>query len=342
MAQEVKTNSLKAWYLATRPKTLSAATVPVMIGIAFAIRRILMYGEGWKVIVPRDLLYTGQEKMEFLVERNYHWLPGLLCLLFAWVMQINSNFINDYFDYKHGNDDETRLGPKRACAEGWVTPKAMRWAIAFTSILGCCVGLPLILFGGLEMILVGLACVVFCFLYTTVFSYHGLGDVLVLLFFGVIPVCCTYYICMPTPIKTPTDSVILASIACGLVVDTLLMVNNYRDIDNDRKNHKNTLVVRIGKKNARWVYQHLGFFGLAIMCITLFKDQYSVGVIIPTYLVYIVYAILHRKTYQKMFKIDHGRELNQVLGMTARNIFVFGIITFLAILSVLPFCQTTH
>lgn len=90
-------------------------------------------------------------------------LPALLCLLFAWVMQIDSNLVNDYFDFKHGNDDETRLGPKRACAEGWITLGAMKWGIILTTFLGCVIGLPLVLFGGWEMVIVGICCVVFCF-----------------------------------------------------------------------------------------------------------------------------------------------------------------------------------
>ena len=342
MAQDVRTNSLRAWYLAARPKTLSAATVPVMIGIAFAVRSALVYGEGGKFVIPKDLLYTGQEKISIVLQHTSYWLPALLCILFAWTMQIDSNFINDYFDFKHGNDDETRLGPKRACAEGWVTLGAMKWAIAITSVLGCLIGLPLILYGGLEMVVVGMACVVFCFLYTTFFSYHGLGDVLVLLFFGVVPVCCTYYVCMPAPVKMPTNEVISASIACGLVVDTLLMVNNFRDRENDRKAKKLTLVVRIGEKKSLWLYKHLGFFGVTIMAVIILLDLHDVGCILPTDIIYIVYLMLHRYTCRQMARIRKGRELNKVLGLTARNILVFGITTVLAILSVIPFCDNTN
>jgi len=106
----VKTNSVKAWLLATRPKTLSAAAVPVMIGTAFAWRN---------------------------TSEQFNWIPAILCLLFAWIMQIDSNLVNDYFDFKKGNDDETRLGPKRACSEGWITSDAMVWGILITTLLGC-------------------------------------------------------------------------------------------------------------------------------------------------------------------------------------------------------------
>ena len=222
--KQIDTNSAKAWMLASRPKTLTGAAVPVMIGLAFA---------------ARDL---GLD--------DFGWMPALLCVLIAFIMQIDANFINDYFDFVRGNDDETRLGPRRACAQGWITPKAMRRAIIITTVIACCIGLPLVIYGGLEMILVGAFCVVFCFLYTTLLSYLGLGDVLVLVFFGIIPVCVTYYL----QTDRFTFEVFIASLACGFVIDTLLLVNNYRDIDNDARAGKKTLIVRVGAEAGRTAY----------------------------------------------------------------------------------------
>lgn len=304
----VKTNSVKAWLLATRPKTLSAAAVPVMIGTAFAWRN---------------------------TSEQFNWIPAILCLLFAWIMQIDSNLVNDYFDFKKGNDDETRLGPKRACSEGWITSGAIVWGILITTLLGCMTGIPLILYGGLEMVMVGIACVVFCFLYTTLFSYHGLGDILVLLFFGIIPVCCTYYVCMPLHQQIPTGEVIASSIACGLAIDALLIVNNYRDIDNDRSNGKITLAVRLGESKTRRLYESIGYTAAGIMIILVFFDLYQTDKLIPTYAIYLIYIILHRQSYQEMKRINKGAKLNQVLGLTARNILVFGILSVAAILSVI-------
>lgn len=304
----VKTNSVKAWLLATRPKTLSAAAVPVMIGTAFAWRN---------------------------TSEQFNWIPAILCLLFAWIMQIDSNLVNDYFDFKKGNDDETRLGPKRACSEGWITSEAMVWGILITTLLGCMTGIPLILYGGLEMVMVGIACVVFCFLYTTLFSYHGLGDILVLLFFGIIPVCCTYYVCMPLHQQIPTGEVIASSIACGLAIDALLIVNNYRDIDNDMSNGKITLAVRLGKSKTRRLYESIGYIAAGTMIILVFFDLYQTDKFIPTYAIYLIYIILHRQSYQEMKRINKGAKLNQVLGLTARNILVFGILSVAAILSVI-------
>lgn len=304
----VKTNSVKAWLLATRPKTLSAAAVPVMIGTAFAWRN---------------------------TSEQFNWIPAILCLLFAWIMQIDSNLVNDYFDFKKGNDDETRLGPKRACSEGWITSDAMVWGILITTLLGCMTGIPLILYGGLEMVMVGIACVVFCFLYTTLFSYHGLGDILVLLFFGIIPVCCTYYVCMPLHQQIPTGEVIASSIACGLAIDALLIVNNYRDIDNDRSNDKITLAVRLGESKTRRLYESIGYISAGIMIILVFFDLYQIDKLIPTYALYLIYIILHRQSYKEMKRINKGAKLNQVLGLTARNILVFGLLSVTAILSVI-------
>lgn len=122
--------------LAARPKTLTGAAVPVMIGLSLAFADV---GSSFKI------------------------LPAVLCLLFALVMQVDANFINDYFDFIRGNDDEARLGPRRACAQGWVSPRQMVCGIAVTTAIACAIGLPLIIYGGVEMLLIW--CVVCAFLF---------------------------------------------------------------------------------------------------------------------------------------------------------------------------------
>lgn len=314
----VRLNGAKAFLLAARPKTLSGAAVPVMIGIAFAIHDM-----GWK---------------QFVSPTDGTWLscpivPALLCLLFAFAMQVDANFVNDYFDYVRGNDDRaTRLGPPRACAEGWVTLPAMRVALVVTTAIACLLGLPLVAYGGWEMILVGLACVVFCFLYTTLFAQHGLGDVLVLVFFGIIPVCLTYFVVQSGINQTIPLQVLFSSIACGVIIDTLLVVNNYRDIDNDRQTGKKTLIVRIGQHGGEYLYNCLGLLGALMMVNTILYESSGLLSYLYLGLAFLPYAILHYKAYNRMKAIGKGRELNQVLGMTARNILVFGITSALAIL----------
>lgn len=295
----VRVNSLKAWILAARPKTLTGAAVPVMIGIACAVA---MYGWcGIRVV------------------------PAVLCMLFALIMQVDANFINDYFDFMKGTDDEQRLGPKRACAQGWITASAMRSGLFVTTLLACIVGLPLVYYGGWEMIMVGLACVVFCFLYTISFSYIGLGDLLVLVFFGIVPVCMTYWLTAPpTALTSIPFAVVLMSIACGLIIDTLLVVNNYRDIENDRRAGKLTLIVRIGERGGLVLYLMLGLVGtiLAIVGVVLLDwhdGQWTQSLLI-------IYTPFHTWAFNEMRYIRKGAELNRVLGLTARNMFIFGLL----------------
>ena len=300
MEQNIRQDSLQAWLLAARPKTLSGAAVPVVIGIALAWIDADAYGEG-----------------------VFSWTAAVLCLLFAFIMQIDANFINDFFDYAKGNDDaETRLGPLRACTQGWVKIESMKKAIATTTCLACLVGLPLLVYGGLEMLLVGLLCVAFCFLYTTHLSYVGMGDLLVFVFFGIIPVCITYYV----QLHTCTWQVFIASLACGAVIDCLLIVNNYRDRDNDKRDGKKTLVVLMGAKAAERMYLAMGI--LAVLAgIVFWHNGHVLAFVLP-----FGYLLMHIYTWLKMVRINNGKQLNECLGETARNIMVYGLLVAVGLL----------
>ena len=275
--------------LAARPKTLTGAAVPVMIGLSLAFADV---GGSFKI------------------------LPAVLCLLFALVMQVDANFINDYFDFIRGNDDEARLGPRRACAQGWVSPRQMVCAIAVTTAIACAIGLPLIIYGGVEMLLIGALCVLFCFLYTTSLSYLGLGDLLVLVFFGIIPVCIVYYL----QAGTVTFEVFMASLACGFVIDTLLLVNNYRDIEGDERAGKRTLVVRLGARRGRMAYLLSGVTAVLLGVVFAVFGHWLASVL------QVAYLALHYAAYRRMVKINKGKALNAVLGITARNMFVYGLL----------------
>ena len=269
--KEIKSNSPLAWLLAARPKTLTGAAVPVMIGLSLAwVDAKGYYGD------------------------VFSWTAAVLCLLFAFIMQIDANFVNDLFDYLRGTDDrETRLGPERACTQGWVSVEAMKHAIALTTTLACAVGLPLVFFGGLEMILVGVICVVFCFLYTTHLSYIGMGDLLVIVFFGLVPVCVTYYI----QLHTITPEVIVAAFACGIVIDGLLLVNNFRDRDTDRIAGKTTLVVRIGAHATIWLYLFVGIIACAMGAFFALKGH------VFAFVFPLIYLVLHFFTWLRMKRI---------------------------------------
>ena len=298
----IKTNSAKAWLLAARPKTLSGAAVPVMIGVALAYVDSVQYGA--------DI---------------FSWTAALLCLLFAFAMQIDANFINDFYDFVNGTDDaETRLGPRRACAQGWVKLDSMKKAIAMTTCAACVIGLPLVYFGGLEMVLIGMICVVFAFLYTTWFSYQGLGDILVLVFFGIVPVCCSYYV----QLHTFTWELFLASIACGIVIDALLIVNNFRDRDNDSAAGKNTIIVKMGPEAGLQLYIGVGIGAVILGGIFLVNGH------ILAFLFPFIYLALHFFTYLKIKRIYQGKALNLCLGETACNIFIYGVCVSIGLLLV--------
>ena len=299
-AHDVKCNSAKAWLLAARPKTLSGAAVPVMIGLALALKDANLYDNF-----------------------QFNWTAASLCFLFAMIMQIDANFVNDFFDYAKGTDDvETRLGPRRACAQGWVSIDKMKHAIAITTSLACLVGLPLVLYGGLEMVLIGVLCVLFCFLYTTHLSYMGMGDLLVIVFFGIVPICTIYYI----QYHTVTPLVVMSSLACGIVIDALLIVNNFRDRDTDRLAGKQTVVVRLGAEKSLWLYLSTGCIAY-LMGIFYILDGHSLAFVLPT-----IYLVFHTFTYLKIKRINRGKALNLCLGDTARNILIYGLTVTLGLL----------
>lgn len=300
----ITTNSLHAWMLAARPKTLTGAIIPVLIGSSLA------FADG-----------------------SFDMTLAVLCALFACGMQIAANFINDFYDCLKGSDRTDRLGPERACAQGWITSGAMKWGIgsmlAFSCLMGCvllqqCWGqLP---HGGWELILLGLLCVIFAFLYTTILSYRGWGDLLVLVFFGFIPVGGTYYV----QAHVITADVWVASLICGLVIDTLLVVNNYRDREQDALSGKRTLIVRFGEPFGRYLY-----LGLGVAAVLLSLCLVYTGKIAPLAFIWApcVYLYLHVLTWRKMAAIRSGKKLNSILGETSRNMLFFGLLLSVALLS---------
>lgn len=285
--------NLKYWILAARPKTLTAALIPVCTATALAFAQ----GHG-------------------------RWLPAVVCMLFAALMQIAANFINDLFDFKKGTDREDRLGPERACAQGWITPQAMKRGIGVMLVLACVVGCCLLPYGGWVLVGIGVACVVFAFLYTTLLSYMGCGDVLVWVFFGLVPVCGTYYV----QAQMLTPAVWWLAVACGLVIDTLLVLNNYRDREQDAKSGKRTLIVALGERFGSMFYLLQGVAGYACVA-TLAIYGHTWAAVLPA-----LYLVPHFMTWRTMTTIRYGRELNRVLGLTSRNMLIFAVLTVLALI----------
>ncbi|HIY68969.1 MAG TPA: 1,4-dihydroxy-2-naphthoate octaprenyltransferase [Candidatus Alistipes intestinigallinarum] len=301
----MKTNSLAAWILAVRPYSLGNAVILILVGSALA----------W-------------------TDGSFHWLPALLCLVFAVLMQCTANLVNDLWDYLKGADQPDRLGPDRAFAKGYITFGAMKAGIAAFTVAACAAGLGILVWalrhdmlawGGWELVAVGVACVIFAYFYTAgpwPLAYHGLGDVAVILFFGLVPVGFTYYV----QTGTWTWETILTALACGLVIDTMLMVNNFRDREEDARCGKRTVVVFLGARFGSWSYFGLGALAV-VLCLTLLAGGRTWAALLP-----LVYLAGHISTWRKLVRIDHGDELNICLGETARNIMLFGALLTIGIL----------
>jgi 1,4-dihydroxy-2-naphthoate octaprenyltransferase len=227
----VKRATWQVWVSAARPRTLPAAIAPVIVGASLA----------WR-------------------DGAFDAAASALCLGFALLVQIGTNFANDYYDFAQGADTAARVGPQRAVAAGLVAAVVMKRAMWITFAAAFVCGLGLIFWGGLWLIAIGVASIVCGIAYTGgpwPLGYHGLGDVFVFLFFGLVAVCATYFV----QTGRVTADAALAASAIGLLAANILVVNNYRDAETDAAAGKRTLVVRFGRRAARW--QHALSLGVA-------------------------------------------------------------------------------
>lgn len=309
-------NSVRAWVLAARPKTLTGAVAPVLVGGGLLLN--------W--LSDQEISESSTSNLQFPI--------FLLCLFFAVLMQIDANLVNDYFDWRRGSDRADRLGPERACQQGWVTPRAMRIAISVVTILAAAVGISILsITQRWELLAVGALCIVACFLYTTHLSYWGWGDVLVLLFFGIVPVGFTFY---AATAGGWTWAVTLAGLGMGLATDNLLVINNYRDVEQDRISGKRTLIVRFGPGFGRMAYLMLGVMAFVLAEAALLVEVMGLSTFSPEpydvvrFFLPILYLIIHIMTYRRMTRLT-GRDLNRVLGQTAACIFLYGVLLAVAV-----------
>jgi 1,4-dihydroxy-2-naphthoate octaprenyltransferase len=293
----VKKNSLQAWWLAVRPKTLAAAITPVIVACALASR-----------------------------DGAFHLRPALICFVFALLAQIISNLANDYFDYRKGSDNEERLGPQRAVAQGWIKPGVMLSVTLVLLAVDLCIGLLLVRYGGWLLVGVGALIALFALAYSGgpyPLAYHGWGDVCVFVFFGIVPVGFTYYV----QAQTWTTGATLCGAACGLVIINILVANNYRDRETDAKAGKRTSIVRFGERFGRYFYLCNGV--VAVLCCQYFwlSGSYAAA-LLP-----IAYLLVHIRTWREMISIGKGQALIVILGKTARNALIFGILLSIGLLT---------
>ncbi|MEO5958695.1 MAG: 1,4-dihydroxy-2-naphthoate polyprenyltransferase [Opitutaceae bacterium] len=215
------TSRAQIWLAATRPRTLPAAVAPVIVGSALA----------W-----HDGAFDGG--------------AAALCAGFALLVQIGTNFANDYYDFVKGADTAARVGPRRAVAAGLIAPATMKRAMAAMFASAFLLGLSLVAWGGPWLLAIGVASIVCGYAYTGgpwPLGYHGLGDVFVFVFFGLVAVGATYFV----QAGRVTWDAVLAGTAIGALAANILVVNNYRDFETDAAAGKRTLVVRFGRAAAR-------------------------------------------------------------------------------------------
>ena len=273
---------MKEWIEAMRLRTLPVSVAGVVGGTACAI-----YHHGFSL------------------------LPFLICLFFAILAQIASNFANEYYDFKNGLDKKGREGFRRGVTEGDITPGAMKRATFLTLGLAACIGATLIIWGGWWLIFVGLCVALFALAYSTgpyPLSHHGLGEVAVVIFFGFVPVIFTDYV--QTGYLYLDSTVILTSASIGLMAANVLIVNNYRDLEDDREVGKHTSVVIFGRKIMGNIYFIDG--GLAAIFLAMASSSLPFWVSAG----WLSFFAFHTMLWNKM-RVLSGSGLNDILKWTS-------------------------
>ena len=280
----------RIWMEAARPRTLPAAVIPVMVATALAA-----------------------------AHGTAHYGRAAICLAFALLVQIGTNFANDYFDFAHGADTPERVGPRRAVAAGLIAPRRMLAATALVLGLAFAIGLVLVREGGWILLPIGVVSIVCALAYTggpLPLGYNGLGDLFVFIFFGLVAVDTTFYVQAGYVAPDATS----CAAAVGLLAANILVANNYRDVTTDTRAGKRTLVVRFGRRFAVWQY---GICGIgALMCPpALHLLGYRWPVLLP--LVLTPWAGLLTR---RLSRSTEPAEQIAILADTAKYLAVFGLL----------------
>jgi len=288
--QEPPPSLLKVWIDATRPRTLPAAVAPVLVGTALA----------WH-------------------DHTVVWAAALACLGFALLVQIGTNFANDYYDHLKGADTAERVGPRRAVAAGLVEPDVMKSAMTAVFALAFVVGLTLLKFGGWPLLVIGVASILCGIVYTGgpyPLGYNGLGDVFVFIFFGLVAVCTTYFV----QAGEVNASAVVCAVGIGLLATNILVVNNYRDVETDQRAGKRTLVVRFGRRFARIQ------FGVSL-CVALTIPVHLLRMgFAPQVLLPLALAPMAWRHANRLVAAETPEELIALLGDTGKLLALYAIL----------------
>lgn len=280
----------ESWILASRPKTLLAAFVPVIIGSAVAAHH-----------------------------NSFKPLAATVALICSVLIQVGTNFTNDLYDFLSGKDTKERLGPTRALASGLISVNEMKAGVFITFALTFLLGLYLVYLGGWLILLIGIFSIIAGIAYTAgpyPLAYNGLGDIFVFIFFGLIGTVGTYFV------QTREINILAfwASVPVGALITNILVVNNYRDLEEDKSNGKNTLAVKLGEKFARLQYVAFMFLSYAILFVVYFTYKESLFVFLPLLSLPIAVKLI------KMIYSLKGTELNDTLALTAKLSLIYGLL----------------
>ena len=281
---------MNPWLVAARPKTLSAAVVPVLVGSALAAHE------------PAAITW---------------WV--FVCALFGAVLiQIATNFINDALDFKKGTDTGERLGPLRVTAAGLLNADAVMQGAWICLILAALCGIPLLYRGGWPILLVGLASIIAAYAYTGgpyPLAYHGLGELFVILFFGLMAVGGTFY----AHSLQLTPSVLLAGLATGSLAAVLIVINNLRDIEGDRRSNKRTLAARFGERFARGEVLFFALAPFAVVAVMAWMRN-QLGLLLVLGALPLALFVIARAFRSR------GAELNRALAIAGGLQWTFGLL----------------
>lgn len=283
-------NKIQSWILASRPKTLPAALVPVLVGSSLA------YNQG-----------------------KFYPLYSLIALICSLLIQIGTNFTNDLYDHLKGADTEKRKGPLRVLSAELISVKEMQTAIALVFGLTFLLGLYLVYVTDWKIFIIGVFSIIAGLAYTAgpyPLAYHGLGDLFVFLFFGIIGTMGTYYLHH----QEFTFISFLVSLPVGALITNILVVNNYRDVEEDKQAGKNTLTVILGTEFSRYEYIFLLLLSFFIPFILYFKFNFNATIFLPY--VTLPFAII----LVKMIFSFQGQQLNKTLEVSAKYSALYGIL----------------
>lgn len=280
---------MKSWLLAARPKTLSAAVAPVLVGTALA--------------------YGGPMPM--------HWISFACALFGAIFIQIGTNLVNDALDFKRGADTHERLGPIRVTQSGLLSPGAVMTGAYLCFAVAAICGIPLMVRGGWPILAIGVFSILAAYAYTGgpyPLAYHGLGEVFVMVFFGLVAVEGSYYV---QRLMFSRDA-LFGGFSCGALAVVLLAINNYRDLASDRVNHKMTLAARFGKRFAIGEIEWSAMLAyLSLIVLAYLRDWHLLVALLSMPLAILV---VHNAKHAE------GRELNRTLAMAGALQWAFAIL----------------